>query len=137
MDNIFIKQNVSQHEYTTHKYVYDLNIVNIPEIVSYCPDTKVMEMKKVHGLSVSDWYGDQIDLVPNPVYENIVEIVRKLMMHGICYPDFTGYNFMITEADMNSEQLIIWIIDFEHASINEHMNNVCMNGLKLWNPDFA
>lgn len=137
MDNIFIKENVSKHEYTTHKYVYDLNIVNIPEIVSYCPDTKVMKMKRVHGMSVSDWYGEHINLVPDPVYENIVEIVRKLMMHGICYPDFTGYNFMISKKDMKSNKIIIWIIDFEHVSMNKHMGNVCMNGLKKWNPDYA
>ena len=143
MDNVFIKQNVSQHEYNTHKYVYDLNIVNIPAIISYCPDTKVMEMKRIDGMSVSDWYGENIDNVPNPVYENIVEIVRLLMMHGICYPDFTGYNFMISQEECNNSLnpgdslKNIWIIDFEHASINKHMGNVCMNGLKKWNPDFA
>ena len=136
MDNLFIKQNVSKHEYTTHKYIYDLNIVNTPEIISYCPDTKVMAMKQINGMSVSDWYGENVELVPDPVYESIVKTMRILMMHGICYPDFTGYNFMITEEDMSSEQNI-WVIDFEHAFINEHMGNVCMNGLKKWNPDFA
>ena len=30
---VYVKQNVKKHEYDMHKYVYDLKIVNIPEMI--------------------------------------------------------------------------------------------------------
>ena len=44
-DVYYTKENVSLCEYKIHKYVYNLNIVNIPKIKSYNKKTK--QLKKV------------------------------------------------------------------------------------------
>ena len=42
-----------------HEYVYGLHIVNIPAIINYNKDTKVMVMKKIDNMNISDMYGEK------------------------------------------------------------------------------
>ena len=46
-DVYFTKENVSLCEYKIHKYVYNLNIVNVPKIKSYNRKTKQLKMVRV------------------------------------------------------------------------------------------
>ena len=95
-----------------------------------------MIMKKVEGMNLSDKYGDNATDIPNEIFEQVVKIVRNLVLHNIEYPDLTGYNF-IEDTDGK-----VWIIDFGHSKMmssnqinNIHIQTIC-NGDKKWNPDF-
>jgi tRNA A-37 threonylcarbamoyl transferase component Bud32 len=135
-DVYFIKENVSHHEYLMQKYVHRLDILNVPKVVSYNKKTNRMVMAKVRGMNVSDTFGEKVDDVPNTVYNKLVDIMKTLVLHNICYPDFTGYNFIIDENDHDK----IWIIDFEHSYYKNEIDDPCIaeviDGAKIWNPDF-
>lgn len=135
-DTYYIKHNVTHKEYFMQQYVYQLDIVNIPEIIEYNDKTKTMVMKKVGNHNLSDHYGENAEDISNELFTQVIKIVRTLVLHGIKYPDLTGYNFV---EDNNGK---IWIIDFEHSSLmstkhldNIHIQNIC-NGYKKWNPEF-
>jgi tRNA A-37 threonylcarbamoyl transferase component Bud32 len=132
-DKYYVKNNVSKHEYNMQKHVYDLGIVNVPKILSYCAQTQRMAMNRVGKMSISDMYGEDAKLVPDDIFKTISSIIQLLIKHNIVYPDLTGYNFV---EDTNGE---IWIIDFEHASLNEHINSILSvcSGNKIWNANFA
>ena len=137
MNNYYIKQNVEENEFMMHKYVYDLNLFNVPKIISYDNENKIMTMEKINGMNVSDMYGENAEDVPDEIFDIIVDIINTLKTHGIEYPDITGYNFI---EDKNSYGKI-WIIDFEHSKINTNITNpniisIC-NYEKKWNPEFA
>ncbi len=132
----YIKYQVSDKEHFIQQYVYQLNIVNVPKIIYYDEESKIMIMKKVEGMNLSDQYGDDATDIPNEIFEQVVKIVRNLVLHNIEYPDLTGYNF-IEDTDGK-----VWIIDFGHSQMmstkqidNIHIQNIC-NGYKKWNPDF-
>jgi len=134
--NVYVKKNVSHKEYFMQKYVYQLNIVNVPEIIEYDDKGMIMIMKKVDNNNLSHNYGDKATDIPDELFDQVVKIVRKLVLHKVEYPDLTGYNF-IEDSDGK-----VWIIDFEHSSLmssnqidNIHIQNIC-NGDKVWNPDF-
>ena len=134
----YVKHNVEQGEYFMQKYVHQLNIVNVPEIIEYDEANKIMVMMKVGKNNLSHNYGENATDVPDELFDKVVKIVRTLVLHGIEYPDVTGYNFVEDKTKYGK----IWIIDFEHAKIalskeitNIHIINIC-NGKKLWNPDF-
>lgn len=135
--NIFTKSNVEFHEYNMHLYVENTIQINIPKIINYNPITKTMQMEKIHGMSVADFYGESFDSVPNWVIGQIRQIVSTLKSANIIYPDITGYNFIIGPNDK------IYIIDFEHARFwfssdnsNEFVDQF-IGGAKSWNPDFV
>lgn len=135
--SVFVKKNVNHTEYFMQKYAYQLNIVNIPEIIEYDDKGRIMVMKKIGNDNLSNIYGENATDVPNEIFDQVIKIVRTLVLHNIEYPDLTGYNF-IEDADGK-----VWIIDFEHSCLmtsnqinNIHVQNIC-NGLKVWNPDFA
>lgn len=137
-DVYYIKRNVEHREYFMQKYVHQLNIVNVPEIIEYDEANKIMVMMRVGKNNLSHNYGENAADVPDELFDDVVKIVRTLVLHGIEYPDLTGYNFV----EDNKTYGKIWIIDFEHAAItlskeitNIHIINIC-NGKKLWNPDF-
>ena len=137
-DMYYVKHNVDHSEFFMQKYVYQLNIVNVPEIIEYDEANKIMVMRKVGKNNLSHNYGELATDVPDELFDEVVKIVRTLVSHGIDYPDLTGYNF-VEDTDTYGK---IWIIDFEHASIalskeitNIHIINIC-NGKKIWNPDF-
>ena len=134
--NVYIKKNVSHKEYFMQKYVYRLNIVNVPEIIDYDDKAHIMVMNKVDNNNLSDQYGEEATDIPDKIFDQVIKIVRTLVLHNIEYPDLTGYNFI---EDKNGK---IWIIDFEHSKMmtstrvdNKHIQNIC-NGCKTWNPDF-
>lgn len=135
-DTYYVKKNVNHREYFMQKYVYNLNIVNVPEIIEYNDETKTMVMHNMGNHNLSDQYGENANDVPDKLFNQVVKIVRNLVLHNIEYPDLTGYNFI---EDCNGK---IGIIDFEHSSLmtsklvnNIHIKNIC-NGYKKWNPDF-
>jgi tRNA A-37 threonylcarbamoyl transferase component Bud32 len=132
----YIKRDVDDREHFMQQYVYQLNIVNVPQIIYYDEKNKIMIMKKVEGMNLSDQYGDNANDIPNEIFEQVVKIVRNLVLHNIEYPDLTGYNF-IEDTDGK-----VWIIDFGHSKMmssnqinNIHIQNIC-NGDKKWNPEF-
>ena len=132
----YVKQDVNHREYFMQKYVYNLDIVKIPEIIEYNDESKIMVMKKVGNHNLSDNYGEDAMDVPDELFSQVVKIVRNLVLHNIEYPDLTGYNFV---EDSEGK---VWIIDFGHSSLmstkqidNIHIQNIC-NGYKKWNPEF-
>ena len=132
----YIKREVDDREHFMQQYVYQLNIVNVPQIIYYDEKNKIMIMKKVEGMNLSDKYGDNANDIPNEIFEQVVKIVRNLVLHNNEYPDLTGYNFI---EDTNGK---VWIIDFGHSKMmssnqihNIHIQTIC-NGDKKWNPDF-
>ena len=132
----YVKQDVNHREYFMQKYVYNLDIVKIPEIIEYNDESKIMVMKKVGNHNLSDNYGEDAMDVPDELFIQVVKIVRNLVLHNIEYPDLTGYNFV---EDSEGK---VWIIDFGHSSLmstkqidNIHIQNIC-NGYKKWNPEF-
>jgi len=138
-DAYYVKHNVEHKEYFMQQYVYQLGIVNVPEIIEYNAMSKIMIMKKIgsKGCSnLSNNYDENATDIPDELFEQVVRIVRALVLHNIEYPDLTGYNFV--EDDDGK----VWIIDFEHSNIkssnainNFNILNIC-NGNKEWNPDF-
>ena len=133
--NVYIKHNVPLHEYKMHKYVYDLHIVNMPEIINYDMEKKILTMHKINNMNVSDMYGENSSDVDELVFDEIRTIIKTLFEHNIEYPDITGYNFIEYDNKM-------WIIDFEHASIIEKNKigdkfvDKFISGLNKWNPRF-
>ena len=132
----YVKHNVEHKEYFMQQYVYQLGIVNVPEIIEYNAISKIMVMKKIGDMNLSDYYGADATDVPNELFEQVVTIVQTLVSHNIEYPDLTGYNFI---GDSEGK---VWILDFEHSKImssksidNINILNIC-NGDKEWNPDF-
>ncbi len=132
----FTKLNVDLHEYNMHNYIVHLNILNVPKIINYDSKTKIMQMEKISGMSVADFYGESFESVPNSIISQIRKIIQILKLNNIIYPDITGYNFIL-DSDNN-----IWIIDFEHAKfgfVQSQSDNFVDNfieGTNGWNPEF-
>jgi len=134
IDNLYyVKQNVLPHEYNMHKYVYGMNIVNTPEIISYDEINRIMTMRKINNMCVSDMYGENSEDIDEYLFDKIRHIIKTLYDNNIMYPDITGYNFI--EYDNK-----VWIIDFEHSKICNNIKNKFINkfinGLNQWNPEF-
>ncbi len=132
----FIKNNVNEHEFKMHNYIYSLGVFNVPKIINYDKKNKTLTMEKINGMNISDMFGENSENVPDAIFSNVNTIIRNLKILNIEYPDITGYNFIIDNNDNDK----IWIIDFEHSKINNEINNqfildIC-NGEKKWNPDF-
>jgi RIO-like serine/threonine protein kinase len=143
-DKIFIKKNVNPREVAVHKYVYDLNIVNTPTVLDYNPKTRIMKMENIPHLSVADFFGSDIDNVPEEIIEMIRYIVKSLYDVGVEFPDISGYNFIYDET-LNK----MWVIDYGNAVFLEDIKlaeeetfkrdefvEEFMEGLNSWNPDF-
>jgi tRNA A-37 threonylcarbamoyl transferase component Bud32 len=131
--SVYVKNNVSFHEYTMHMHVYNLQIVNIPKIIAYDYNAKVLVLEKINNMSISDFYGEEPSNVSPELFNKIRKIIQKLVDNNIEYPDITGYNFI----EYNNK---IWIIDFEHSkTIINKLNPFVekfINGLNKWNPEF-
>ena len=132
-EEYFVKHNVSKHEYDMHKHVYSLNIVNVPEIISYDIEKQILTMKNIKNMNVSDMYGENAKDVDEDVMDKIRTIIKTLTENNIEYQDITGYNFIEYEDK-------IWIIDFEHSKISNKIEDKYIikfiNGLNKWNPNF-
>lgn len=131
----FIKKNVSLHEYKIHKYIYDLGIVKCPKIINYDKRTKKLVMEKINNMCIADYYGENVEDIPDSVFEKIRNIIRTLYNHDIVYEDITGYNFIEFNGD-------VWIIDFEHTNIKKEIVNnfvdIFINSdIKSWNNNYS
>lgn len=132
----FIKQNVEFEEYLIHKLVYNLEIVNVPKIIKYDKDTKILTLQKITNDCLSNIYGENANCVPKEIFSKVRNIITQLYYHHIDYVDITGYNFM---EDKNGK---IWIIDFGHAKCRDLYSKSdpfiidFTNGLDEWNPEF-
>jgi tRNA A-37 threonylcarbamoyl transferase component Bud32 len=131
---VYIKSNVSPHEYYMHKYVYELGIVNIPKIIAYDHERRVLVIEKIKNMCISDWYGAESNKIAPELFDKIRDIIKKLADNNIEYSDITGYNFI----EYNNQ---IWIIDFEHSKVitgklNKFVINF-INGLNEWNPEYC
>jgi len=134
-DVYYTKENVSLCEYKIHKYVYNLNIVNIPKIKSYNRKTKQLKMVRVGTMSLSDYYGETAEHVSDELFAKIRNIIQTLYDHDILYIDITGYNFIENDNKL-------WIIDFEHATYNHPRKTNefverFLEGHNGWNPEFV
>jgi|694.fasta_scaffold05266_25 tRNA A-37 threonylcarbamoyl transferase component Bud32 len=135
-EDYYIKHNVSINEYKMHKYVYNLNIVNVPKIFNYDKKMKIMTLHKIMGMNLSDLYGENIKDVPKEKIKGVREIIKILTEYNIEYPDITGYNFMLDGREK------LWIIDFEHSKYNlnitdDYILSFCDGTNSSWNPDFT
>lgn len=136
---LFVKQNVSLHEYTVQQFVWNAGIINVPKPVSYDEKTKILKMQKIPQMSVADWFGEKAVDVPDDVFDKIRGSIRDLLALGVEYVDITGYNFIWFEKK-------IWVIDFEHARFiggrkegavgNSFLHRFLTSPEKLWNPEF-
>ena len=134
-DVYYTKENVSLIEYKIHKYVYNLNIVNVPKIKSYDKNTKQMKMVRVGTMSVSDYYGETAENIDDELFAKIRNMIQILYDHDILYIDITGYNFIENDNKL-------WIIDFEHETYNyprktDEFVEKFLGGHNGWNPEFA
>ena len=135
-NTIYTKSNVEFHEYNMYNYIQQLNIVLVPKIINYDRQTKIMQMEKISGMSVSDFYGEEIEKVPNNIINRIRNIIHTLKLNNIIYPDITGYNFIKSNGEL-------LIIDFEHvyfgfnSAQSDPFVEEFLNGTESWNPDFA
>jgi tRNA A-37 threonylcarbamoyl transferase component Bud32 len=129
----YIKHSVSLKEYEMHKYVQRLGIVNVPKILAYDRDTRIMLMERVNYMNVADYYGEKdADITPE-LFQKIRNIIKTLYDNNVVYPDITGYNFIEYKEK-------IWIIDFEHSNFKPLLQDdfvvQFINGTNKWNPQF-
>ena len=110
----------------------------VPKIINtkFEDDRCIIEMEDLEAQNLTDIYGENIEDIPEHVWNSIHIILKTLLEEeGIEYVDITPYNFI--EKDN-----IIYIIDFGHSyytdlvDINPFLTNVLYNGLKSWNPEF-
>ena len=85
----YYKQNVSLQEYKLHAYIYDLGIVNIPKIIEYNKNTKVMKLVRVGISNISNYYGKSPENISNELFNKIRKIIQTLYDHNIEYIDIT------------------------------------------------
>lgn len=134
----FIKKDVAFNEYKIQELIYNKNIINIPKVFEF----KQVEgkygnliMEKIPELNISDMYGAEFKNIPDYIIEETRAIISILYNNHIEYPDITGYNFI--EYDNK-----IWLIDFEHAKINNDYSTYdpfileFINGSNNWNPKY-
>ena len=127
----FIKQDVSLHEYTIHQLVYDMNIVNVPRIISYDNDKQILITQRLGNCSYD---GVTID---RDIFDDIRDIIRTLYDHNIEYPEITGRNFMEYENKL-------WVVNFEHARQQQDtglddlfVKRFISRSLYQWNPKYS
>jgi len=130
---MFVKKNVTNSEFMLNRITNFLDIPS-PTVLSY--NENILKLEKIEGMSISDFYGENDKDVPIEIYESIRKIIKDLLKIGICYPDITGYNFMIDDKEK------IWIVDFGHAYVTSPEKKLdefiekFINGFNGWNPLF-
>jgi serine/threonine-protein kinase RIO1 len=110
----------------------------VPKIINkiFEDERCVIEMEDLQAPNLADIYGEDVENIPEHVWNSIRIILRILLEEeGIEYVDITPYNFIEKDGK-------VYIIDFGHAyytdlvDINPFLNDVIYNDLKSWNPDF-
>ena len=82
-NSYYVKNNVEHNEYFMHQYVYNLNIVNIPRIIEYNKNKKILIMEKISSNNLSDNYGEEAIDIPDDVFNEVVNIIQTLALNGI------------------------------------------------------
>jgi tRNA A-37 threonylcarbamoyl transferase component Bud32 len=132
----FTKLNVSPNEYQIHELIYNKQLIHMPKIYGYYQNENKLIMQQIPELNISDMYGENIEDIPEYILVEIRNIISILYKNHIEYPDITGYNFI--EYDKK-----IWLIDFEHARVNNDYSTYdpfileFINGSNIWNPKYA
>ena len=134
----FIKSDVTRNEYLFQDLIYNKHIINVPKVFDY----KQVEgeygnliMEAIPELNISDMYGDNFTDIPDYIIKEIRKIIIVLYNNHIEYPDITGYNFIEYGRK-------IWLIDIEHAKINNDYSTYdpfildFINGLNDWNSKY-
>ena len=126
----------AENEVELQKIADNYNFV--PKIIntSFEEERCVIEMEYLESKNLADIYGENIEEVPEHVW-NSIRIILKILLEeeGIEYVDITPYNFMEKDGK-------VYVIDFGHAyytdlvDVNPFLNDVLYNDLKSWNPDF-
>lgn len=137
--DLYVKHNVSFHEYYMHSLVYDLSskttILSVPKIIEYNSIKKTLIMEKIDADNISNIYGESLNKVPTEIVNKVRKIIEFLNNNGVIYPDITGYNFIFYENK-------IWMIDFEHSYFDGFENRnyefieLFIKGHSTWNPEF-
>eukprot|EP01031_Cornospumella_fuschlensis_P031498 gene31498-38067_t len=68
-----------------------------------------IEMEKLEGMCLADMYGDTPEDIPDEVWDQVHDIIRRLYMIGIHYVDISPYNFIVDDKEK------VKVIDFGHA----------------------
>lgn len=132
----FTKLNVSPNEYQIHELIYNKQLIHMPKIYGYYQNENKLIMQQIYELNISDMYGENIEDIPEYILVEVRNIISILYKNHIEYPDITGYNFI--EYDKK-----IWLIDFEHARVNNDYSTYdpfileFINGSNIWNPKYA
>ena len=110
----------------------------VPKIINttFEDDKCVIEMENLEASNLADIYGENIEDIPDHVW-NSIRIILKILLEeeGIEYVDITPYNFIEKDGK-------VYIIDFGHAyytdlvDIDPFLNDVLYKNLKSWNRDF-
>ena len=122
-------------EFNVHQMIYNMNIVNVPEIYDYNKELNTLKMRRIPNMCVADMYGENFQDLPSTIAKQIRDIITVLYTKGIEYPDITGYNFI-------EYQNKLWIIDFGHARFNSKHSTYdsfikeFIQGKSDWNPLF-
>ena len=131
MSSVYVKYNVLLHEYTMHKYIQELEIFNVPKIIAYDYERKVLITEKINNVNIYDNYG--IDYDYTDIFDEIRLIITNLFRYNIEYSDISGYNFIKYDNK-------IWITNFKHArTITGGLNRFVskfINGLNEWNTQY-
>jgi RIO-like serine/threonine protein kinase len=108
MSNFILKKNVSLHEYSIHKYIQELEVFNIPKIIAYDIERKVLVLEKINSKNINEIYGNESQNVPKEIFKEIRNTINLLLKYNIEYSDISSYNFIQYENKL-------WIINFENA----------------------
>ena len=130
MSNFCLKKNVSFHEYSIHKYIQELEVFNVPKIIAYDIERKVLVLEKINSKNINEIYGNESQIVPKEIFEEIRNIINLLLNYNIEFSDISSYNFIQYENKL-------WIINFEKARtitgcINPFVRKF-IDGLNEWN----
>lgn len=106
-------------------------------------DAYVIQMEKVTGMSIADFYNTDPKLVPEGMWEKMRMCVRTLLEEdGIEYVDITGYNFMGNMV-VDGDDAEVYIIDFGHAQRHKEGEDFSdpflgefLAGKNKWNPKY-
>ena len=129
--SVHIKYNVLLHEYTMHKYIQELEVFNVPKIIAYDYERKVLITEKINNVNIYDYYG--VDYDYQDIFNEIRLIITNLFRYNIEYPDISGFNFIKHDNK-------IWITNFKHTrTITGRLNGFVskfINGLNEWNTQY-
>lgn len=108
--NVSVKYNVSLHEYHMHRYIQELEVFNVPKIIAYDIERKVLVTE-----NIGNDYVNKNDHIENTntddvktVFDEIRKIIKNLVMYNIEYPDIIETNFIFYNDKL-------WITNFEKA----------------------